>query len=718
MWAPNGRLLAFLTYVPGGEVTWTIWDRDTGAVHTVYISGSSVALGANFGSRDITPPDGRIAGEWLDNEHLLTVLSPVQKGEDPFDGQVEQELEEPTRHMRALWGPTENGGRSVTVWDSRIESICGVSNRLVLINARTTKVTTLFSGAVRAVSVSPEKSRAAIVVAIPGPSDEPQTQGKNGGGSTISNNYNFDSPVQTELHVMDLRNQGHLGVVKGIGKLGFISANWFPRWSDDAVQFALPVRQADGTVHVVRVNLPTLRVEDFQATSSLDAEVMSEVLVLSGSRSAGDPFLKTGTVFRSIRGVHGDIRGEVGRLSGSRIAVVLNDQLTVLDSRGQTIARVEDVMRQSNIAWPGSAPSTFIASKAGDFLWNLTAEGGATRERLPSPPAANARLSAVLPTQGVAIYVTESDEETDVWLAGKQQGSMWRALRFNEHLKTLLKPRQILIGYETATGQQTNALLLVPNGFKKDKPVAMIVDGYPGRVITSSPNALGALTHTYFADFVRQLLVAEGYLVLIPTVPWPSEPTTEPMDIVITPVLEAIDAAVGQGYADPDRLGFFGHSYGGYMGLAVATRTHRFKAIVVAAPYSDLVSYRDDVMSGGWSTSECGPTPGARASDELEGSGGLFRMKGAPWQPQALQRYIRNSPYFHLASVDTPILIIQGDQDAVPDSNGKRVFMALKQRGVAVQFAHYWGEMHNLRSPGNIRDAWGRTANWFDVYLQ
>ena len=51
-------------------------------------------------------------------------------------------------------------------------------------------------------------------------------------------------------------------------------------------------------------------------------------------------------------------------------------------------------------------------------------------------------------------------------------------------------------------------------------------------------------------------------------------------------MLAGVDYAIEQGYADPDRLGVGGWSYGGILTNNVITRTDRFKAAITGASES------------------------------------------------------------------------------------------------------------------------------------
>jgi dipeptidyl aminopeptidase/acylaminoacyl peptidase len=84
---------------------------------------------------------------------------------------------------------------------------------------------------------------------------------------------------------------------------------------------------------------------------------------------------------------------------------------------------------------------------------------------------------------------------------------------------------------------------------------------------------------------------------------------------------------------------------------------------------------------------------------------------GNPW------RYLINSPVFHLHRVQTPVLLIQGDQDFPGTRPSEEVFTGLYRLGKRARFVRYWGEQHSIDSPANIRDVWARILAWLDETL-
>ena len=73
-----------------------------------------------------------------------------------------------------------------------------------------------------------------------------------------------------------------------------------------------------------------------------------------------------------------------------------------------------------------------------------------------------------------------------------------------------------------------------------------------------------------------QLLVAQGYAVLVPDLP----PTPEPADGIAQRMLAVVDVAGEQTLIDPDRVGLWGWSFGAWSSVMGAIQSPRFKAVI------------------------------------------------------------------------------------------------------------------------------------------
>lgn len=104
--------------------------------------------------------------------------------------------------------------------------------------------------------------------------------------------------------------------------------------------------------------------------------------------------------------------------------------------------------------------------------------------------------------------------------------------------------------------------------------------------------------------------------------------------------LGIIDILQREGICD-DRLAVTGKSYGGYLAAWAIGQTDRFKAAVVSAPVSNIESHAGTSDTGFYVTPYA---MDGEASEERE-------------------RYHRLSPVTHCLSIDTPTLLLQGEDD-------------------------------------------------------
>jgi dipeptidyl aminopeptidase/acylaminoacyl peptidase len=160
--------------------------------------------------------------------------------------------------------------------------------------------------------------------------------------------------------------------------------------------------------------------------------------------------------------------------------------------------------------------------------------------------------------------------------------------------------------------------------------------------------------------------------------------------------MSGVQAMVDKGWADPDRLGAFGWSYGGYMTMWIDTQTDKFKAISPGAGLPDLYSMYSQ-------------TDIHRYMTEFMG------MK-APWDN--FQEYWDHSPMKFVANVKTPTMILHGQSDTrVPIPQSEEFYRALYEKHVPVEFVTYPRENHGFVEPRHIQDRWQRYLVFFGKYL-
>ncbi len=246
-------------------------------------------------------------------------------------------------------------------------------------------------------------------------------------------------------------------------------------------------------------------------------------------------------------------------------------------------------------------------------------------------------------------------------------------------------------------GFTIEAWLLKPPNFDPSKKYPVILDVHGG------PN--GYYGHIFNAN--QQCLATNGFLVVIANPRGSGSYGREFTQQVVRDwggedyldLMTVLDSVLERPYADAERAGIYGYSYGGYMTAWTISQTRRFKAAVCGAPCFDLES-----MFG---TSDIGYTFGVE------------QWSGAPFE--AREWYTQHSPSTYAHQTRTPTLIVHGEaDDRCPIGQGEQMFVALSRAGCEVEFVRYPGGSHLFLRGGpaeHREDYYTRVLAWFKSYL-
>ena len=284
--------------------------------------------------------------------------------------------------------------------------------------------------------------------------------------------------------------------------------------------------------------------------------------------------------------------------------------------------------------------------------------------------------------------------------------------KYNDYLEEIVQTdRPMPIGYRSPDGEELIGWFFFPVGYSSEdrQRHPLVVIPYPellySRKEPSSARAGRPWNVTGVLIENAQLYTAAGYAVLLPSVPLDYAPS-DPMVEIVPSIEASISAAIASGYVDADRLALVGHSFGGYAALSVAVQSDTFDALVASASVSNLTSLYGEFRPN----NRFEPFFDADFYGRLFLEGGQNRMASPPWRD--VDRYIRNSPLFHVESVQTPILLFHGDLDWLPMSQSEEFFTALAREQKDAQFVRYWGEAHSAKRPQNHKDMWERVLEF------
>jgi dipeptidyl aminopeptidase/acylaminoacyl peptidase len=249
------------------------------------------------------------------------------------------------------------------------------------------------------------------------------------------------------------------------------------------------------------------------------------------------------------------------------------------------------------------------------------------------------------------------------------------------------------VHFKSKDGAEIEGFIYKPPGFdsKFRYPALLRIHGGP------------VSQYDFSFNFEAQLFAANGYVVVL-TNPRGSSGYGQKFSMGIyqdwgnkdyEDVVAGVDHAIEKGYADPERLGVGGWSYGGILTNYVITKTDRFKAAITgASEVLYVANYGHDHYQYEW-------------EKEL----------GLPWKNREL--WERLSPFNYVEKIVTPTLIMCGEKDwNVPVLNSEQLYQALRRLGRTTELVVYPGESHGIRRPSFQRDRYERYLAWYDKYVK
>ena len=165
-------------------------------------------------------------------------------------------------------------------------------------------------------------------------------------------------------------------------------------------------------------------------------------------------------------------------------------------------------------------------------------------------------------------------------------------------------------------------------------------------------------------------------------------------------ITDGVNWLTEKGIADPDRIGIYGGSYGGYAALAGLTFTPDLYACGVDyVGVSNILSWFEAI-----------PPYWEPLRDMF------YEMVGDPEKEQELLKAA--SPLFHVDNIKVPLFIAQGANDPrVPKAESDQMVEALKVRGIEVPYMVKENEGHGFANEENRFDFYRAMEKFLGKYL-
>ena len=374
--------------------------------------------------------------------------------------------------------------------------------------------------------------------------------------------------------------------------------------------------------------------------------------------------------------------------------------LHVLDSSG-SVRRITDGLYtpvpECGLSWTAERGITFVGAHRGEYFVCGVGPDGSDFRRITSGGVLFESAS-IDGSASQAVVVAESPSSPGEVTHFDLDNGASRAITAYTAQFIESHPPARLEKFSIRRGEfEIESRVLLPPDFDDAKSYPMVLDIHGG------PN--GRFSDNF--DPVHQILATNGYIVLSVNPRGSSTYSPEFTKSVLgdwggedyLDILASVDELAGLPYVDEDRMAVHGFSYGGFMSGWIVGHDQRFKAAIVGAMCANLHSM--------YGTSDIGTSFG-----EINW--------GGPYTG-ARDKFLYHSPITYASSVQTPVLLLHGEDDLrCPIEQSEQYFVALKRLGKTVEFVRFPNSPHRFRKighPGMIVEYYRLLLDWLERYI-
>jgi len=345
--------------------------------------------------------------------------------------------------------------------------------------------------------------------------------------------------------------------------------------------------------------------------------------------------------------------------------------------------------------WTPDGKSLVVSGMEGTHnrLWVQTLGGGATPIALGGLDLSG--QASVGPGGGIAFAATDASHPAELFYLPKPGAKPVQLTHLQTVTDGLTLGRQETVTW-TSDGLTVNGVLTYPPEYVAGRKLPLVLYIHGGPVTTS--------TQTFSPS--PQILAAQGWLVLEPNYRG-SNNQGNAFQIAIhkdssagpgRDIMAGVAMLTARGIVDEKRMAVSGWSYGGQMtAWLIGNYPDVWRAAVAGAPVTDLVDQYSLSDNNTLRAAAYGPSP---------------------YVGDVMKAYASQSPISFAWRMKTPTLIMSDVGDwRVTTTQAYKLYHALRDNNVPVQFIAYPVPGHSPADPIRARDVWRRWPAWLAPYL-
>ena len=286
----------------------------------------------------------------------------------------------------------------------------------------------------------------------------------------------------------------------------------------------------------------------------------------------------------------------------------------------------------------------------------------------------------------IVYTMSDGDHPDEIWTTGTDRLAPRQLTASNPQLDDVALTRSELVEYLDVDGNTLYGILYYPANYEPGRTYPLVAEIYEQYFDNGFNENMNLITAQGWFGFRPSVRFEEGF----------------PGEAWLKAVPNAINRIIERGLVDPEKVGVYGQSYGGYATNLLITQTDRFAAAANVSGKVNIISFLGD-------------SPKITTRNYAAAEVGQDRIGATLWEQP--HKYIEHSAVMFADRIETPLLMLSGEGDwNVPATNQREMYYALRRLGKEVVWVHYTAGGHGAgraSTPADFVDHWQRMFDWF-----